>query len=254
MQQVLRLLGAADRVSPGSPPRVTSVALAGLSQALVTRVSAKLVMALGMAMIGGGILWATQVPVHGHFWSDLAGPFFVAGAGTAFAFIPVSIGGLAGVAEHEAGLASGLLNTSQQLGGAIGVAIASTVATSPLHDARSTTGGAGTGRAHRRLPVGVLGLRRDRASRALPLTFLLVRRRRADESRRSRSHLRLVTGSHSGCLRRRRPLGSSDVPQPRNSRRSDGRIMVRYKVKPDQAAKNEELVRAVYDALQRTNP
>jgi sugar phosphate permease len=66
--------------------------------------------------------------VNGHFWSALAGPFFVAGAGTAFTFIPVSIAGLAGVAERDGGLASGLLNTSQQLGGAIGVAIASTVA------------------------------------------------------------------------------------------------------------------------------
>jgi EmrB/QacA subfamily drug resistance transporter len=111
---------------------VISVALAGASQKLVTRVSAGPVMALGMAMIGGGILWATQVPVHGQFWSALAGPFFVVGAGTAFAFVPVSIGGLAGVAEHEAGLASGLINTSQQLGGAIGVAIASTVAATRL--------------------------------------------------------------------------------------------------------------------------
>jgi EmrB/QacA subfamily drug resistance transporter len=107
---------------------LTSVALAGLSQMLVTRVSPGPVMALGMALIGGGALWATQVPVHGRFWSSLAGPFFVAGAGTAFGFIPISIGGLAGVAEREAGLASGLLNTSQQLGGAIGVAIASTIA------------------------------------------------------------------------------------------------------------------------------
>src|SRR5438034_5287878 len=107
---------------------LTSVALAGLSQMLVTRISPGPVMALGMALIGGGALWATQVPVQGHFWSSLAGPFFVAGAGTAFGFIPISIGGLAGVAEREAGLASGLLNTSQQLGGAIGVAIASTVA------------------------------------------------------------------------------------------------------------------------------
>jgi hypothetical protein len=70
--------------------------------------------------------------VHGHFWAALAGPFFVAGAGTAFAFIPVSIGGLTGVAGQEAGLASGLLNTSQQLGGAIGVAVASTVAATRL--------------------------------------------------------------------------------------------------------------------------
>jgi EmrB/QacA subfamily drug resistance transporter len=106
---------------------ITSVALAGLSQRLVTVISPGPVMALGMTLIAGGIVWATRVPVHGHFWSALAGPFFVAGAGTAFAFIPISIGGLTGVAEHEAGLASGLLNTSQQLGGAIGVALASTV-------------------------------------------------------------------------------------------------------------------------------
>src|ERR671937_563159 len=107
---------------------LTSLALAGLSQKLVTRISPGPVMALGMAVIGGGILWATLVLVHGHFWGSLAGPFFVAGAGGAFSFIPISIGGLTGVAEREAGLASGLLNTSQQLGGAIGVAVGSTVA------------------------------------------------------------------------------------------------------------------------------
>jgi len=111
---------------------LTSLGLAGLSQRLVTRMSAGPVMALGMALIGGGVLWSTQVPAHGHFWSSLAGPFFVAGAGTAFGFIPVSIAGLAGVSERDAGLASGLLNTSQQLGGAIGVAIASTVAATHL--------------------------------------------------------------------------------------------------------------------------
>ena len=109
---------------------VTSVALAGMSQLLVTRIGAAPVMAAGMAMIAGGILWSTQVPVNGNFWGDLAGAFFVAGAGTAFAFIPISIAGLTGVTERDAGLASGLLNTSQQIGGAIGVAVASTVATS----------------------------------------------------------------------------------------------------------------------------
>jgi MFS family permease len=107
---------------------VTSVALAGLSQMLVTRGGAKIVMAIGMTLIGAGIVWATQVPVHGHFLANLAGPFVVAGAGTAFAFIPISIAALAGVAEHQAGLASGLLNTSVQLGGALGIAIASSVA------------------------------------------------------------------------------------------------------------------------------
>jgi EmrB/QacA subfamily drug resistance transporter len=106
---------------------VTSVAFAGLSQALVTRRSPKLVMALGMALIGVGLIWTTQAG-HGSYWTSLFGPFFVTGVGTAFAFIPISIAALAGVGEHEAGLASGLINTSQQLGGALGVALASTVA------------------------------------------------------------------------------------------------------------------------------
>ncbi|TMM06826.1 MAG: MFS transporter, partial [Actinobacteria bacterium] len=109
---------------------ITSVGLAGLSQYLVTRIGPKIVMAIGMTLIGTGVLWATQVPVHGHYIGNLLGPFAVAGAGTAFAFIPISIAGLAGVEEHRAGLASGLLNTSQQLGGAIGIAIASSVAAS----------------------------------------------------------------------------------------------------------------------------
>jgi EmrB/QacA subfamily drug resistance transporter len=111
---------------------LTSVALVGVSQKLVTRIAPGPVMAAGLTVIGAGILWVSQVPVHGHFWASLAGPFFVAGAGGAFSFVPVSIGGLTGVAEREAGLASGLLNTSQQLGGAIGVAVASTVAATHL--------------------------------------------------------------------------------------------------------------------------
>jgi EmrB/QacA subfamily drug resistance transporter len=154
---------------------LTSVALAGLSQMLVTRLSTGPIMAFGMALIGGGVLWATQVPVHGHFWSSLAGPFFITGAGTAFAFIPISIAGLAGVAEREAGLASGLLNTSQQLGGAIGIAIASTVATSHMKTllARGdTASGALTGGFQWALWVcAAIGLL------AVPTTAVLLRRR-----------------------------------------------------------------------------
>ncbi|HTX46120.1 MAG TPA: DHA2 family efflux MFS transporter permease subunit, partial [Solirubrobacteraceae bacterium] len=75
---------------------LTSVALAGLSQWLVTRIGARFVMTIGMTLIGAGVIWATQVPVHGHFLTDLAGPLAVAGAGTAFSFIPISIAGLTG--------------------------------------------------------------------------------------------------------------------------------------------------------------
>jgi MFS family permease len=158
---------------------LTSVALAGLSQMLVTRISPGPVMGFGMALIAGGILWATQVPVHGHFWSSLAGPFFIAGAGTAFSFIPISIAGLAGVAEREAGLASGLLNTSQQLGGAIGVAIASTVAATHLKTLLGSgepASAALTGGFEWAFWVcGAIALL------ALPTTAVLLRRRRANE-------------------------------------------------------------------------
>jgi EmrB/QacA subfamily drug resistance transporter len=153
---------------------LTSIALAGLSQLLVTRGGAKFVMAIGMTLIGGGVLWATQMPVHGHILANLAGPLVIVGAGTAFAFIPISIAALAGVAEHQAGLASGLLNTSQQLGGAIGIAIASTVAashTKTLLDAGHAAPTALTGGFHAAfLVLGAIGLI------AVPAIFALIRR------------------------------------------------------------------------------
>jgi MFS family permease len=152
---------------------MTSFALAALSQMLVTRTSAKLVMAFGMALIGAGIVWAAQVPTNGHFWQNLAGPFFVAGAGTAFAFIPVSIGALAGISGRDAGVASGLLNTFQQLGGAIGVAVASTVATTRFHSLVAqghSTSAALTGGFQLALWVcGLTGLV------AVPVSFVLIR-------------------------------------------------------------------------------
>jgi EmrB/QacA subfamily drug resistance transporter len=151
---------------------LTALALAGPAQILVTRTSGKLVMAAGMTMVGAGILWATQASAHGHYWANLAGPLFVAG-GAVFAFIPVSIGALAGIAEHDAGIASGLLNTSQQIGGAIGVAIASTVAATHsrlLLSQGKAVPEALTGGFHWAFWVtGITGLA------AVPVTFLLIR-------------------------------------------------------------------------------
>jgi EmrB/QacA subfamily drug resistance transporter len=152
---------------------LTSIALAGLSQGLVTRGGTKVVMALGMTMIGAGAIWATQVPVHGHFLANLAGPMVVAGAGTAFAFIPISIAALAGVREQQAGLASGLLNTSQQLGGAIGIAIASSVAASHtqtlLHAGHAAPAALTGGFQEALWVLGAIGLL------AIPAIFALVR-------------------------------------------------------------------------------
>ena len=106
----------------------TVIPVAGLSQALVTRLGPRPVMAFGLALITGGMIWYSQIPVHASFASDLLPGYLMVGVGMAFSFIPMSIAALAGVESHEAGLASGLINTSQQIGGALGVAIAATVA------------------------------------------------------------------------------------------------------------------------------
>jgi MFS family permease len=106
----------------------TVIPVAGLSQALVTRIGVRPVLVAGLALMTAGMLWYAQIPVHGHFASDLLPGYLMVGVGMAFSFIPVSIAALAGVEAREAGLASGLLNTSQQIGGALGVGIAATIA------------------------------------------------------------------------------------------------------------------------------
>ena len=102
------------------------------------------------------------------------GPFVIVGVGTAFAFIPVSIAALAGVAEHQAGLASGLINTSEQLGGAIGIAIASTIAATHastlLHQGAAPAAALTSGFSWAFWACGAIALA------AVPVTFLLVRR------------------------------------------------------------------------------
>ncbi|HZC31312.1 MAG TPA: MFS transporter, partial [Gaiellaceae bacterium] len=108
----------------------TTVIVAALSQWLTTQIGPRPVMAAGLALNTGGLIWYAQIPVHGTYVHDLLGGYLLFGFGLALAFIPVSIAALAGVAHHGAGLASGLLNTAQQVGGAIGVAIASSVAVS----------------------------------------------------------------------------------------------------------------------------
>src|SRR5213595_3373496 len=105
------------------------IAFSAVSQALVTRVGIRLVLPVGMALSAAGLVLYAQLPVHGTYFSNLFPAFILSGIGLAFAFVPISIGGLTGVRSDDAGVASGLLNTNQQIGGAIGVAIATTVAT-----------------------------------------------------------------------------------------------------------------------------
>src|SRR2546421_615679 len=105
----------------------TAVVAAGVAQALTTRFGPKPIIAIGLVLLTAAMLWYAHIPVHGSFASDLLPGYILVGVGIAFAYVPVSIAAVAGVAEREAGLASGLINTSQQIGGAIGTAIASTI-------------------------------------------------------------------------------------------------------------------------------
>jgi MFS family permease len=116
----------------------TAVVSAGVAQALVTRVGVKPILTLGLILMTAGMLWYTQIPVHGRFVSDLLPGYLFVGVGIAFSFVPVTIAALAGVGSDEAGLGSGLINTTQQIGGAIGVALASTVFTSHIGSGRPT--------------------------------------------------------------------------------------------------------------------
>jgi EmrB/QacA subfamily drug resistance transporter len=106
----------------------TTVVVAGIAQALTTRVGARTVMTVGLLLLTGGMLFYAQIPVHGHFASNLLPGYLLVGFGLATAFVAVSIAALAGVGPQEAGLASGLINTSQQIGGALGVAVAGSIA------------------------------------------------------------------------------------------------------------------------------
>ena len=108
----------------------TTVIWAGVSQALVTKLGPRRVMATGLVVLALALYWYTRIPVDGHYWPDLLPAYLVFALGMAFTFIPVSIAALAGVAQDQSGLASGLMNTSQQIGGAVGVAVAATIFTS----------------------------------------------------------------------------------------------------------------------------
>jgi MFS family permease len=107
---------------------VTAGAIAG--QAAIGKAGFRPVAATGMALMGAGSLVLAQVSVHGSYFPDIFVGLLVCGLGIGLAFVTATVAALAGVAEHEAGLASGLSNTSLQFGTALGVATVTTVAVS----------------------------------------------------------------------------------------------------------------------------
>jgi EmrB/QacA subfamily drug resistance transporter len=112
----------------------TAVIWANVAAQVVNRIGVKPALVFGMSMLTGGLLYFTQVSAGGSYWADLFPGFLILGVAIPFSFVPITIAALAGTKPEEAGLASGLINTSQQLGGALGIALLSTIAVSTSDD------------------------------------------------------------------------------------------------------------------------
>ena len=113
----------------------TAIIWANVAAQAVNRVGVKPALVFGMSLFTVGLLYFTQVSPDGSYWTDLFPGFLIIGLGMPFAFVPITIAALAGTTPQEAGLASGLINTSQQIGGAVGIAILSTIAASTTSSA-----------------------------------------------------------------------------------------------------------------------
>jgi EmrB/QacA subfamily drug resistance transporter len=128
---------------------LTVVVAAGMAGRLVTHFGVRNILALGLAISGVGLYYFTNVSADGSYWSDLFPGLVIAAVGLGFSFVPVTIAALSGVSNREAGLASGLINVSQQIGGALGTAIVTSIAVSHfnaltddgLNEAEAWTGG-----------------------------------------------------------------------------------------------------------------
>jgi MFS family permease len=111
------------------PMTLTIVAGSMIASRLVTRIGVKPLLIGGMLSLSVGLLLFSRVPADGAYLSDILPAALLTAAGLGAAFVPVTIAAVAGVGPSEAGLASGLVNTSRQVGGALGLAILATVAT-----------------------------------------------------------------------------------------------------------------------------
>jgi EmrB/QacA subfamily drug resistance transporter len=129
MQQVLHFTAMQTGVAYLAVA-LSAIVWSTVAAQLVTRVGVKPVLVAGMAAVTAGVAYFTQISVGGSYVADLLPGFLLIGLGLGFSFVPISIAALAGIEAAEAGLASGLINTSQQIGGALGIAALSTIATS----------------------------------------------------------------------------------------------------------------------------
>jgi EmrB/QacA subfamily drug resistance transporter len=120
------------------PLAIAIILAAGAASALVTRLGFKNVLIVGMVFVAVALAWFSQIDPNGSYAVDVLGPSILAGVGLGFSFVPVTIAAVTGIEAHEAGLASGLINTSQQVGGALGLAILASIANASTKDAFQT--------------------------------------------------------------------------------------------------------------------
>jgi EmrB/QacA subfamily drug resistance transporter len=112
-----------------------AIVTSAIAAQIVNRIGVKPALVIGMTSLTAGLVYFTQVSVGGSYLGDLLPGFLLVAIGLGFSFVPISIAALAGIQPAEAGLASGLINTSQQIGGALGIAALSTIATTRTSDA-----------------------------------------------------------------------------------------------------------------------
>jgi EmrB/QacA subfamily drug resistance transporter len=141
MQQVLGYSAIKSGLSY-LPLAVGIIVSAGVASGLVTKFGFKPVLIVGLLLTAVGLVWFSQVEVGGSYVGDILFPSLLAAVGLGFAFVPMTIAAVAGVEPHEAGLASGLINTSQQVGGALGLAILASIANSRTDSLMTEAGGA----------------------------------------------------------------------------------------------------------------
>ncbi|MBJ7347436.1 MAG: MFS transporter [Thermoleophilaceae bacterium] len=114
------------------PLTVAIILSAGAASQLVTKVGFRPVMAFGLLMVGIGLLWFSRISSPGSYLGDVLPASVIAAIGLGFSFVPVTIAAISNIEEKDSGLASGMINTSQQIGGALGLAILVTVSTSRI--------------------------------------------------------------------------------------------------------------------------
>jgi MFS family permease len=154
----------------------TVVVVSNLAQAIVSRFGVRATLTAGFLISALSIALVARVPVGGHYFWDLFPAFVLGGAGMALSFVPVTIGSLAGVKRSDAGVASGLINTSRQIGGAIGIAAITAIAAAAT-GSTATAGTAALDHGYQVALVVLLGLVLAGAA----ISFAFIRPARAPE-------------------------------------------------------------------------